>query len=58
MTNTPWKTHWNGVPIDTLSREELIEALEWCAEEFHRMYANDRRESEILDRFRAARGRR
>ena len=30
---TPMVSMWKGQPIEDLTREELIEALNWCAQE-------------------------
>lgn len=34
-TEVPRVTKWKGRDIRELSREELIEAVEWCAEAYH-----------------------
>ncbi len=42
---------WEGEPIETLSREKLIEALQWCASEMETMRDDSRRNLEMLKIF-------
>jgi len=31
-----WMTHWRGKEISEMSRDELIEAMQWLAGQYHR----------------------
>ena len=39
---------WQGRPVTDLSREELVEALEWAAREIERLHMQGRNMRDVL----------
>ena len=39
---------WKGKPVDELSRDELIEALNWCANEIQRLMKEKEHERNFI----------
>lgn len=41
-------TFWKGKPVTELTKEELIEALNWCGKEIERMHKQNEHDREFL----------
>jgi hypothetical protein len=44
----PMVSYWCGLPIEELSREQLIDALNWCGAEIERMREQAAKEREFM----------
>lgn len=43
---------WKGEPVTELTKEELIEALNWCGKEIERLYKQNEHDREfVMDLF-------
>ena len=54
MTKEHKVTYWCGRPVEELSREELIEALNWCSAELERQRKDHERDVSVRDMLRDA----
>lgn len=50
----PMVTTWRGRNIEELSREELIEALQWATRAYHEALERNMRDLEMMRLFRRA----
>lgn len=57
MRDVPRVTTWKGRDINELSREELIEAVEWCAKAYSEALENGVRTARMMSEFARAIGR-
>lgn len=49
MPEHPMVTTWKGKPVDELTREELIEAINYCGEEMERLRRENMRLAKAMD---------